>query len=413
MTIGYFVSEFPGQTHAFFWREIKELRERGVSLDIVATRPAPRSNRPHGWSEEAIRQTAYLYPPTVGGFLGSLGTLLGAGPARWAACARECLGAPDAGLAQRVKLLTLLPAAAGLKRLATQRGWTHIHTHTCANAAAIAMLCRLLGGPPYSIVLHGPLSDYGPAQRVKWRNAAFGVVITKKLLAEAKSALGNDAPKGGFEIAAMGVDVGLFRRSRPYEAWRGEGPLRIVSCGRLNPCKGHLDLIEAAGMLRGRGIDAQVRILGQGEQMAELKARRAALGLDEAVDLPGAVAESEVRAAIESAHMFALASLHEPLGVALMEAMAMQTPVVSTAAGGVPELIDDGVDGVLAPPRDPTALAEAIERVARNADEAIRIGRAGRAKVERSFHSGVSAEMLKRRVLGGAAPVKHAAPAAA
>jgi glycosyltransferase involved in cell wall biosynthesis len=106
------------------------------------------------------------------------------------------------------------------------------------------------------------------------------------------------------------------------------------------------------------------------------------------------VQEDKVRGEIESAHIFSLASLQEPLGVAIMEAMAMRVPVVVTGAGGVPELVDDGVDGILVPPEQPRVLADKLEFVARDAKEAHRLGEAGRRKVETTFSSERSADML-------------------
>ena len=76
----------------------------------------------------------------------------------------------------------------------------------------------------------------------------------------------------------------------------------------------------------------------------------------------------------------------------------MKVPVVVTGAGGVPELVNDGVEGVLVPPRDPTRLAEALVKVLRDPSFARRLAEAGRQKIERSFHSGVSAQVLHRTI---------------
>jgi colanic acid/amylovoran biosynthesis glycosyltransferase len=102
---------------------------------------------------------------------------------------------------------------------------------------------------------------------------------------------------------------------------------------------------------------------------------------------------------LQAAHVFALASHEEALGVATMEAMAMSVPVVVTRVGGVPELVTDGVEGLLVPPRDPAALAAAVAHVLRDADLAERMGRAGRTKVEKAFHSRLSAERLASHLL--------------
>jgi glycosyltransferase involved in cell wall biosynthesis len=248
------------------------------------------------------------------------------------------------------------------------------------------------------MTLHGPLDDYGPNQKEKWRHAKFAFVITQKLLGEVNQELAGALPPR-IELAPMGVELGKFNRSVPYTPWTGEGPLRIFACGRLNPCKGHADLIDAVGLLRQRGIDARLAIAGEDEAGGTtyrkvLEAKLAESRLGDAVTLMGAVSEDKVRGGIESAHIFSLASIQEPLGVAIMEAMAMRVPVVVTGAGGVPELVDDGVDGILVPPQNAEVLASKLEAVARDAKEAQRLGEAGRHKVETKFSSERSAEML-------------------
>jgi hypothetical protein len=84
-----------------------------------------------------------------------------------------------------------------------------------------------------------------------------------------------------------------------------------------------------------------------------------------------------------------LGSLEEPLGVAIMEAMAMRVPVVVTGAGGVPELVDDGVDGLLVPAREPGRMADSLLRLLRDPGSRPRLSESGRRKIETSFHSGV------------------------
>ena len=129
-------------------------------------------------------------------------------------------------------------------------------------------------------------------------------------------------------------------------------------------------MIRALALLIERGIDAHLRIAGASDTSPAARDYRTRLeqmiqefGLTSRVRLFGAVSEEVVRAELAACHLFALASWAEPLGVAFMEAMAMETPVVATAAGGVPELIDDGVEGILVPPHDPVRLADALERV--------------------------------------------------
>ncbi len=401
MKIGYLVPEFPGQTHAFFWREIAALREMGVEAETVSTRRPAREIVCHAWAQSAIEGTTYLFPPTAGSLARGMAALLLAGPRRWARCVGAVTGAAGTSARDRARFAALVMVGAHLASLAGRRGWTHIHAHSCADAAMIAHFASIVSGVPYSLTLHGRVSDYGPGQNVKWPSAAFGTTVTQTLKAELLGAVpGLDAAR--VSVAAMGVDIAKFTRSSPYAA--AQGAVRIVSCGRLHAGKGHARLIEAVALLRGGGVDAEMTILGEGPARAELESLADRLGVSPHVRLPGATGEDAVRAALESSHVFALASRDEAIGVATMEAMSMGLPVVVTGVGGVKELVRDGVDGIVVPPEDAAAIAAAVRSLLAEPHRAKAMGAAGAARVRDRFHSGVSAAVLAERLRGVEAP---------
>ncbi len=408
--IGYFIPEFPGQTHIFFWREMKKLRELNIEPEVVSTRRPADSIISHSWAEEAIANTDYLFPPTGPGLISAAITVLGCGPIAWTRCLTAIFGANDLSLKQRLRMFGMVLMGAKLVQLAREKGWKHIHVHSCADAANVAMFAQLLAAVPYSMTLHGPISDYGPNQAAKWRNSEFTIVITNKLYREAQTELKGNLP-ASVPIAPMGVDLDCFQRTQAYVPWTSNGPLRVFACGRINVCKGHEYLIEAISLLQQRGIDARLEIAGAvdsantsyHEKLVKLIRAR---DLKSAVTLLGAVSEDVVRDRLESAHLFALASLHEPLGVVYMEAMALQLPVVTTNAGGVTELITDGTEGYLVPPKSAEQLADAIERLVAQPSTAEEMGQAGRARVEESYHSGISAEAIARNILKEDFPVQ-------
>jgi colanic acid/amylovoran biosynthesis glycosyltransferase len=277
---------------------------------------------------------------------------------------------------------------------------THVHAHCCANSALIALFANSLTGISYSMTLHGGLEDYGRQQDVKWRHAAFAITITKRLYHQVHEQLGDNVPNS-FAIAPMGVDPAVFRRRQPYVPWDSTGPLHLFSCGRLNYVKGHQDLIQAVAMLRGRGIDARLKIAGEDDRggtgfRSTLEAQIARLHLRDSVTLLGAVSEARVLKGLEDAHLFVLASHHEPLGVAIMEAMSCEVPVIATNQGGVPELIDHGLDGYLIGPQDAASIANAVKGLATNKSLALRLSSAGREKILRHFNSDISAAKLKQ-----------------
>jgi colanic acid/amylovoran biosynthesis glycosyltransferase len=397
--IGYLVPEFPGQTHIFFWRELAALKKMGIDADVVSTRPPNRALMPHSWTQTAIQRTTYLTKPGLPEVAGGASVLLRAGLKSWRRCLKVIRDDRTLSWRGRARLAGLVPFGAELACLAKERGWKHIHVHSCGDAANIAMFSRLLGGPSYSVTLHGPLHDYGPNQRVKWGQAEFGLLITQRLFKEVRETLNGFAP-AKLGIAPMGVDVRAARRRTPYQPWRG-GPVRIFTCGRLNPIKGHDDLIRAIKILADRGWDVHLKIAGQDDAGGTgyrlvLEQLRTELAMEKRVTLMGPVGESIVLGQLENAHVFCLASINEALGVAIMEAMAMETPVVATNAGGVPELVDDGINGRLVEPRHPEQLADAIEQLLKAPALARRLGAAGRQKILRQFRSDESARVLAR-----------------
>jgi glycosyltransferase involved in cell wall biosynthesis len=240
--------------------------------------------------------------------------------------------------------------------------------------------------------LLGPrLDTYGPGQRLKWSRGAFGLFQSEALLAEARDRVGADLPQR-VAVAPVGVDIDSMRRSREYLPWDQSGPLKIYSCGRLNRVKGHEDVIAAIGILRDRGLDARLRIAGEDEYggsgyrrvLEDLVKRRRLGGV---VTFLGAVSEETNRNEYCDAHVYVMGSLDEAAGaVAAMEAMSLQVPVIMTRVGATEELIETGVDGLLVEKQQPEKLAEAIARVAHDPGLAVKLGRAGRRKIERKFH---------------------------
>jgi glycosyltransferase involved in cell wall biosynthesis len=176
--------------------------------------------------------------------------------------------------------------------------------------------------------------------------------------------------------------------------------------------KGLGDLIAAADILRHRGRAFHVEIIGSGPQRETLQAQAKRLGIAERVRLAGSQAHDVVCLAYQRASVFVLpcvvASDGDRDGIpnVLLEAMSSGVPVVSTPISGIPELIEPGLDGLLVPPNNPTALAEAIDKLLASQELRESLARAARAKIESSFSLDASAE----RLLSLFGELKHAPP---
>jgi glycosyltransferase involved in cell wall biosynthesis len=174
--------------------------------------------------------------------------------------------------------------------------------------------------------------------------------------------------------------------------------------------KGHRHLVDACALLRQRGIDFVCDLVGEGPLRREMEARIARLQLGDRVHVLGGRARPEIIRRFRAADVAVLASQptrqgkREGIPVVLMEAMASGLPAVSTRLSGIPELVDDGQTGLLVPPADAAALADALERLARDPELRRRMGAAGRAKVVREFDLRVNtAALLELFLAPGAA----------
>ena len=202
-------------------------------------------------------------------------------------------------------------------------------------------------------------------------------------------------------IQPMGVDTDRLHRTAPYQPPQPGETLRLFTCARLHLVKGHIDVLQAVRLLLDRGMDVRLEIAGEddaggGGFHTVLDEKIQELGLQDHVTLMGAVPEETVRAKLFEAHLFVLASWSEPLGVAYMEAMSCEVPVIGTDAGGVRELITDGQDGILVPPKAPEALADAISDLASDPKKCLGLSAVGRRTVVDRFGAGRGADTLIR-----------------
>lgn len=195
-----------------------------------------------------------------------------------------------------------------------------------------------------------------------------------------------------------GVDAGRFAtvnlraaaQVRHFFGIAAEAPL-LGAMGRLHPQKGFSDLLAALVQVREAIPSVRLLLVGDGGLRDSLETQAREMGLSGLVTFAGM--RTDVPEILSALDVFVLPSLWEGMPNVLLEAMAAGLPVVATAVGGTPEVVVDGVTGLLVPPRDPAALAQAIATVLRDADVRRRMGEAGRERVERCF----SLEEMVRR----------------
>ena len=178
-------------------------------------------------------------------------------------------------------------------------------------------------------------------------------------------------------------------------------PPAIVSIGRLIEKKGFEDLIRACALLRSRQGDFHCSIIGEGPLEETLRTQITTNGLEQSVELTGPQTQAQIAERLAHATLFALPCTREADGgmdnlpTVIMEAMAAGLPVISTPLGGIPEMVEPGVNGELVPERDPATLSAAIERLIAEPKQARRLGKRGREIAREKFSIETSVRQLR------------------
>lgn len=403
--IGYIIPEFPGQTHIWMWREISWMKRWNVPLQLYSTRPPPDRDRArHAWADDARRDTFYLWPRPPAQLVSDLLWATITRPRGLFHCLRLAFTLPveTGGKRRRPRLWQLIPSACTLARDVKRRGVKHLHAHTCSNAAVLCMFVKQLVGVPFSMTLNANINWWGGAMHEKFHDAEFTIAITTRLLEEMR----RDYPSLRPDQALLGrIGVDTDKWTPPERPPRDPAtPLQVFTLGRLHASKGHAHLLRAVALLRERGIPVTLRIAGEGPERGNIEALVRSLGLDGLVTLLGSLAEDRCIEEMRRSDVFVLASDAEPLGVVYMEAMSTGVATVGTNAGGVAEIIEHGIDGWLVPPRDPAALADALQRLARDEPLRQRLGVNGRRTIVQKFDARLGAATLYQRLFGHAPP---------
>jgi len=374
------INQYRQPSNTFIRREVRALEAQGWQVSRFTLRPFPAEQLADPTDLEEQEQTRPVLGAGPGALFWALATEAIKRPRTWA----KALGL-TIRLARRserglVAHLAYLAEACLLRRWLNQAGVAHVHAHFGTNSAAVVMLCQMLGGPPYSFTLHGPKEFDEPkalSLTEKIQHAAFVVAISSFGRSQLyRWSHVEDWPK--IQVVHCGVDERFLTDQPP--------PLptepRLTCVGRLVEQKGPLILIEAASLLRHRGLRFVLTMVGDGPMRPVLEHRITEQGLEDCVRLLGTLDGPRVRHELTAARALVLPSFAEGLPVVLMEAMALGRPVISTFVAGIPELVRPGQEGWLVPAGSVEDLAEAMATVlTADSAELERMGRAGAHRV--------------------------------
>jgi glycosyltransferase involved in cell wall biosynthesis len=400
LRIAYLTTEYPKVSHTFIRREIVELERRGHHVLRLAIRDPGAAIADAADREEAARTIVCLNLPKVK-LLGAVIATKALHPIRWC----KALGMmwtmhrrSDRGLLRHVAYLW---EAAALLRICQREKINHIHVHFGTNAAAVARLMRCLSGDrlTYSMTVHGPDEFDAPvgfSLREKVADAAFVCAISDFCAAQTKRW---SAVCDWSKVHVVRCTVGdeFFERGRPISV----DSTTLLSVGRLSAQKGHLVLIEAMRRLIASGVHARLVLAGDGEMRGEIEHAIAAARLSDRVIITGWVDEKAVREHLLSARALVQPSFAEGLPVVMMEALAMQRPVIATSIAGVPELVRPGENGWLIPAGNVNELVSAMrEAVEAPLSRLNQMGAAGARRVRERHFTGTEVDKIEA-LLGG------------
>ncbi|MBL8237044.1 MAG: glycosyltransferase family 4 protein [Bryobacterales bacterium] len=362
-------------------REIRALRANGFDIDVVSVRPPDRSPEVMTAEErEELGRTRAIKQIGVAGALGAHLREAITNPAGYWRGLKLAFRMGRGSLPATLSHLFYFAEAVIAGQWMLEKRYTHFHTHF---SSTVGYLTTRIFPLTWSITIHGPeeFNDVaGFHMEEKVASAQLVVVISSY----ARSQVLRCCPPADWKKVVtfrLGVDGSVFEvRPAPSTAVP-----EVICVGRLAPVKAQHILIEAIGLLRARGLSVRLRLVGDGPDRASLEAATAQLGLTGDVIFDGWRNQDEVRERYRMASVFAMASFAEGIPVVLMEAMAMGIPCVATRIMGIPELIDDGASGLLVPPADAEALADAIARLLSNPELTARLTPEARRKVLADF----------------------------
>ena len=368
MRISYFVNQYPKVSHSFIRREILALERQGFDVQRIALR-GWRDVAPDPEDDIEKGRTRYVLRSGMWALLSATLRVLITSPLRFGIALTLALRM--AYRADRPLPYHLVYLAEACKMLPWLRDFNsqHMHAHFGTNSTEVAMLAHVLGGPGFSFTVHGPeefdkpefigldekilrarfvvaVSSYGRSQLFRWiKHAQWPKVQVVHC---------------GIEAAFLGVTA-----SAPPDV------RRLVCVGRLCEQKGQLLLIQAMAILAQRGVVFELVLAGDGPMRGDIEALANQHGLQSRLRITGWIGSEQVRSEILAARALALPSFAEGLPVAIMEAMALRRPVLTTAIAGIPELVRQGESGWLFAAGDVDELANAISSCLSTSVEAL------------------------------------------
>jgi colanic acid/amylovoran biosynthesis glycosyltransferase len=403
MKIGYLLDSFPSITLTFVLNEITGLIDAGRMVELISLR------RPN--SDEIVHDQYTKYGLNKRIFYLSSGEYEKASLAPvFIQAFKQLFVSRVLNIKERANLLFLcrnrmLGWEVSLKHflwsleigaIIKDQDIRHLHLHFASPLVEVAYILHRFLGISYTFTTHANDIFVNPNNLLReWANGAKRVITVSEFNKQYMSERLN-IPPDKIDIVTYCIYIDKLE---PVKKYTNE-PFKIVSISRLVEKKGYQYLLEACKILKESNVKFSCEIRGEGPEKGALQQIITTNRLQEEVTLGGFVKHEDVFGFIKSGSVFVLPCVRardndmDGIPNVLMEAMGLEVPTLSTDITGIPELIDDGIDGLIVPQNDPRSLAEAILKIRNDANFAEKIRKNGRKKIRHKFNVERNVQLL-------------------
>lgn len=404
MAIVYIVERFPADTLNFVYNEIDVLEENGFTVAVYSLLPCAYCPAE---AEKYLARTIAVKPVPIGRLFKALVHYALRKPAEVASLLTTFPFSNRHGFWRKMPR-SYSHVVYGIYFAYLLRGQrSHIHAHFAHKAATAAYCAARLNGITFSFTAHGSATIHPPSRyslEPKVRGAKFIIAISaynKQKILEVCPDVSPD------KIIVNRTGIRLADFEFVQRTGRVGNPPRIVCLASLYPIKNHECLLDACGILAQRGVPFHLDLVGKDDdgRWPGLLTRAERLGIADRVTFHGIADHGVVGKWLQQADLAVLTSHSEGVPVALMEAMAVGTPVIGPRVTGLPELVSEGRDGWLAAPAEPQEFADIMARVLTGLEDTLAVRVAARRKIEADFDMVTNARTLasvfRDRIPGG------------
>ena len=379
--LAYLVSTYSGVSMVFVSREVLQLRELGFRIDVASINPPDRPISDLTAMEAAEAKRTYCIK--ADGMAAAIVAHLRTAVKEPRGYFRGFLWAVRLGVFDLRRLffnLMYFTEALMVGTWMKRKQHRHLHVHLGSQAATVGLFVHHVFGFGFSITFHGPDEFYdAKGQYLEQKIAAADFICCISSFARSQlMMLSPYAHWDKFIVSRVGIDTQVFS-PRPGSLPRNY--FEILCIGRLTPAKGQHLLIEAVDLLERQGRHVRLHLAGQGPDEPSLREHAAKIGNPSCLVFEGPVDQDGICALYAAADLFCLPSFAEGIPCVLMEAMAMEIPCVTTNITGIPELIRDGIDGLLVAPADLDGLVEALAKMMDDQSLRKQIAKNGRIRI--------------------------------